>query len=88
MMYFVAQSCPILCEHMDCRLSGSSVHGDSPGKNTGVGCHFPLWRIFPTQRSSTGLPHFRADSLLSEPPGKPYSSDTYIYDSTSHNDSN
>ena len=23
----------------DCSLSGSSVHGDSPGKNTGVGCH-------------------------------------------------
>ena len=25
---------------MDCSLSGSSVRGDSPGKNTGVGCHF------------------------------------------------
>ena len=24
---------------MDSRLPGSSVHGDSPGKNTGVGCH-------------------------------------------------
>ena len=24
---------------MDCSLPGSSVHGDSPGKNTGVGCH-------------------------------------------------
>ena len=24
---------------MDCSLLGSSVHGDSPGKNTGVGCH-------------------------------------------------
>ena len=26
-----------LCNTMDCSLSGSSVHGDSPGKNTGVG---------------------------------------------------
>ena len=34
----VAQSCPTLCEPMDCILPGSSVHGDSPGKNTGVGC--------------------------------------------------
>ena len=24
---------------MDGSLPGSSVHGDSPGKNTGVGCH-------------------------------------------------
>ena len=29
---------------MDCSLPGSSVHGDSPGKNTGVGCH-PLLQV-------------------------------------------
>ena len=28
-----------LCDLMDCSPPGSSVHGDSPGKNTGVGCH-------------------------------------------------
>ena len=28
----------MLCDHMDCSPPGSSVHGDSPGKNTGVGC--------------------------------------------------
>ena len=33
----VAQSCPTLCESMDCSPLGSSVHGDSPGKNTGAG---------------------------------------------------
>ena len=27
---------------MDCSLPGSSVHGDSPGKDTVVGCHFLL----------------------------------------------
>ena len=27
---------------MDCSPSGSSVHEDSPGKNTGVGCYFLL----------------------------------------------
>ena len=33
----VTQSCPILCVPMDCSPPGSSVHGPSPGKNTGVG---------------------------------------------------
>ena len=30
---------------------------DSPGKSTGVGCHFLLQEIFPTQGSNPGLPH-------------------------------
>jgi len=34
---------------MDCSLPGSSVHGDSPGKNIGVGCHPLLQGIFLTQ---------------------------------------
>ena len=34
---------------MDCRLLGSSVHGDSPGKNTGVDCHALLQGIFLTR---------------------------------------
>jgi len=37
---------------MDCSLPGSSVHGDSPGKNTGVGCHALFQGIFPTQGSN------------------------------------
>ena len=40
------QSCPTLCDPMDSSLPGSSVHGDSPGKNTGVGCHFLLQNIY------------------------------------------
>ena len=55
----VAQSCLALCNPMDYSLSGSSVHGDSPGKNTGVGCHFLLQGIFPTQGSNPGLLHCR-----------------------------
>ena len=35
----VVQLCPILCDPVDCRPLGPSVHGDSPGKNAGVGCH-------------------------------------------------
>ena len=36
------QSCLTLCNPTDCSPPGSSVHGDSPGKNTGVGCYFLL----------------------------------------------
>ena len=32
---------------------------DSPGKNSGVGCHFRLQGIFPTQESNLGLLHCR-----------------------------
>ena len=35
----VAQLCPTVCDPMDCSLPGFSVHGDFPGKDTGVGCH-------------------------------------------------
>ena len=44
---------------MDCSPPGSSVHGDSSGKNTEVGCHALLQEIFPTQGSNPDLPHCR-----------------------------
>ena len=44
---------------MDCSLPGSSVHGDSLGKNTGVGCLAFLQGIFPTQRLNPCLLNFR-----------------------------
>ena len=47
--------------------------GDSPGKNTGVGCHFLLQGIFPTQGSNPhllSLLQWQTDSSLLEPPGK------------------
>ena len=44
---------------VDYSLPGSSVHGRSPGKNTGVGCHALLRGTFPTQGSNPGLPCFR-----------------------------
>ena len=42
---------------MDCSPPGSSVHGDSLSKNTGVGCRALLQGIF--QGSNPGLPHCR-----------------------------
>ena len=54
------QSCPTLCDPMDYSLPDSSVHGDSPGKNTGVSCHALNQGIFLTQGlnlSLLRLPH-------------------------------
>ena len=55
----VAQSCPILCNPMDDSLPGSSVHGESPGKSTGVGGQALLLGIFSAQGSNAGLLHCR-----------------------------
>ena len=46
------QSCPTLCNTMDCGLPGFSVHGILQGKNTGVGLHAFLQGIFLTQDSN------------------------------------
>ena len=48
----VAQLCPTLCNSMD-------GPWNSPGKNTGVGCHCLLQGIFLTQGSKLGLLHYR-----------------------------
>ena len=63
------QSCPTLCDPMDCSLPGSSVHGDSPGKYTGVGCH-ALPRGSSQPRDRTRSSTLQANPLQSEPPGK------------------
>ena len=55
---------------------------DFPGKGTGVGCHFLLQGIFPTQELNPGLPHCmqtQADTLTSEPPGSPVYLYLYLY---------
>ena len=52
---------------MVCSPPGSSVHGDSPGKNTGVGCHALLQGIFPAQGRSS---HIDGGFFTTESPGK------------------
>ena len=52
MLCLVAQLCITLCEPMHHSSPGSPVRGDSPGKNTGVGCHAFLQGICPTQGST------------------------------------
>ena len=58
---------------MDCSPPGSSVHGDSPGKKTGVGCHALLQGIFPTQGLNLHLLcvlHWQVGLLPLMSPGK------------------
>ena len=51
----VIQSCPTLFDPKDYKL----CPWDSPGKNTGVGCHSLLQGIFLTQGLNSSLPHCR-----------------------------
>ena len=55
----VAQSCLTFSNPMDCSPTRLLCPWDFPGKNTGVGCHCLLQRIFPTQGSNPGLLHCR-----------------------------
>ena len=76
----VTQSCLTFCDPMDCSPPGSSVHGDSPGKKTAVGCHALLQEIFPTQGSNPGLPHCRWILYQLSHQGRPmYSYTIYKY---------
>ena len=77
-VHSVAQSCLTCCNPMDCSLPGSSVHGDSPGKNTAVGLTCPPPEDLPNPGSEPRSPALQADSLLSEPPGKPYQYDKIV----------
>ena len=70
-----AQSRPTLQAHK-LQSPGFLCSWDSPGKNTGVGCHFLLQGIFPTQESNPCLLHslhWQGDSLALTPPGQPWS---------------
>ena len=62
---------PTLCNTMDCRLL---CPWDSPGKNTGVGCHAVLQGDLPNPGIEPSAPALQADSLPTELPGKPGSS--------------
>ena len=67
----VTQSCLTLCDPVDCRPPAFSVHGDSLGKNTVVGCHTLLQGDLPNPGIEPKSPILQADSLPAEPPGKP-----------------
>ena len=71
--------CQTLFDPMDCSLPGSSVHRDSPGKNTGVGCPGLLQGIFLSQGSNSHLLSLLPWQVVvffflkpPAPPGKPF----------------
>ena len=65
--------CPTLCDPKVCSLPGSSVHDNSPGNNTGVGCLALLQGIFPhpgIELTVPAAPALQTGSSPAEPPGK------------------
>ena len=72
------QRCPrvsrsvTLWDPRDCSPPGSSVHGDSQGRNTGVGCRSLLQGIFPTQGWNPGLLHCRQILYRLKQNGSPF----------------
>ena len=59
------QSCPSLCNPIDC-----SIDLDSPGKNTGVGCHFLLqcMKVKSESEVAQSCPNLR-EPMNCSPPG-------------------
>ena len=59
----VAQSCPTLCNPVDCSPPGSSVHGILQAKITRVGCGFLLRLIPPMEQKQASPPSSTSSSL-------------------------
>ena len=66
----VTQSCLTLCDPMDCSSPGSSVRGISQAKIL-ESVAFPSPGDLPNPGIKQGSSALQADSLWSEPPGKP-----------------
>ena len=72
-LYLVTQSCPMLYDPMDCSPPGTSVHGNSPSKNTPVsGFPCPSPGDLPNPGIEHRSPTVWEDSLPSETLGKPH----------------
>ena len=64
----VAQSCPTLCDPVDCSLPGFSIHGILQAR-IWSGLPFPSPGDLPNPEIEPGSPTLEADALTSEPPG-------------------
>ena len=73
--------CSNLCYPMDCSPLGSSVHGDSPGKNIGVGCRALLQVLHNPgmEPESLMFPVLTSLFFTTAPPGKHLYIHTYIF---------
>jgi len=72
----VAQLCPTLLQPHGLWPTRLLCPWDSPGKNTGVGCHFLLQGMFPTQGSNPGLLHCRQSLYCLSHQGSPVQAST------------
>ena len=69
----VVQSCPTLCDSMDCGPPGSSFHRDSPRKEYWNGFPYPPLRDLPDpgiKPASVESPALAGRFFTAEPPGK------------------
>ena len=73
----IAQSCPTLCNPMDCSLSGSFSMGFSR-QECWSGLPFPSPGDLPNPGIEPGSPSLQADALPSEPPEKPANRNIYL----------
>ena len=64
-------SSPTRCNPVNCYPSRLLCPWDSPGQNTGAGCHFLLQWIFPTQAPCQCLLNWQEGSSALVLPGKP-----------------
>ena len=75
-IFYIFMFCVCMLSHDDSlqphglQLARLLCQWDSPGRSTGVGCHFFLQGIFPAQRWNPHLLHWQVDYFTSEPPGK------------------
>ena len=67
----IVQSCPALCDPMNCSLPGSSVQS-SLQQEYSSGLPFPSPGDLPDPGTEPGSPALRADSSPTELPGKPH----------------
>ena len=71
MILLVTQLCPTLCDPMDCSPPGSFVHGILQARIL-EWVAIPSAGDLPDPGIKPTFPALQADSLPSEPPGKPF----------------
>ena len=67
----VTQSCPTLCNPIDCTAHQTPLSKELSEQEYWSGLPFPSPRDLPDPGIEPGFPALKVDSLLSKPPGKP-----------------
>ena len=78
-VHVLSQSCPTLCNPMDCSPPGSSVHGDSPWQEYWSGLPRSTPGYLPNPGIEPKSPASQVDSLPSGPPVKPKNTGVVAY---------